>query len=126
VRGVESQTGTVWRSERGLCGRTNARLDVGPYGETCAGWVEEWACRQEKEISGSRCLKNACLAWSGEVIIGGKSRSARPATWVSHGNNDEHRASQTALGASIAACAAGWYVYIFLHVWVDTCHAIVL
>lgn len=111
MRGVENPTGTARRSERGLCGRTNARLDGGPYGETFAGWVEEWACCQEVS-GGPRCLKNT---WPGEVIIGGKSRSARPPTWVSV-NNDEHRASQTALGASFAACAAGWYVYSFMFV----------
>jgi hypothetical protein len=50
VRRVESPTGTRRKSESGLCDRTNARLDVRPYGETFAGRVEEWACYQE--ISG--------------------------------------------------------------------------
>src|SRR6267154_528971 len=76
VRGVENQTGTAWKSERGLCGRTSARLDVRPYGETCAGWVGEWACCEE--ISGGpRCLKNACLARRGHHRRQKQKRAAR-------------------------------------------------
>jgi len=70
---------------------------------------------------GQRCLKSACLAWreiihsaavDSEAKLKEQKRAARH--FVSPPNNDEHCTSQTALGASFAACAAGWYVYSFM------------
>jgi hypothetical protein len=74
VMGVESQTGTARKSERGLCVRTNARLDVRPYGETFAGLVEEWACYREisegaRRDCGPRCLKIACVPVASSMAV---------------------------------------------------------
>ena len=63
-----------------------------------------WATLLEECMSGPETERSSSEA---------KSRSARPATW-SPNNNDEHRAPQTALGASFAACTARWYVYSFM------------
>jgi hypothetical protein len=121
VMGVEIQTG-------GLCGRTNARLGVMPYGETFAGRVEEWACyreisRGEEERCGPRCLKSACLH-NCDRPEGKRTTEARgPPLGSPSPNNNEHRAPQTALGSSFPTCTAGWYVYSFMF-GVDTCHAI--
>ena len=66
---------------------------------------------------GPRCLKSASLAWreiihsaavDSEAKLKEQKRAARHTLSPLPTNNDEHCTSQTALGASFAACAAGW------------------
>ena len=66
-----------------------------------------WATLFEECMSG-------CLARRGHHSSEARAKARGPP--LGSPNNDEHRASQIAFGASFAACVAGWCVYSFVFV----------